>query len=235
MGVMVHTAHASDNATESAAMVVPATPSETEGYTDIIPPSNGVIEQPAEQEEPAVNEEEEKNEEQPNKSEEGMENAEEQSEQPEQPEQPEQSEQSEQSEQPELEQTDLEVIKPETTENPEEAIGFSITGVTIKNNNGVVIGEGSDDQLDLNDAVEISYNWSLADDHTFQVGSTYEFDIPKHQLIGELSYRSEDQTFTPYYQGASQQKTEVFAGRLALAKNWESFNLVYGVDAQDTV
>ncbi|MCV5755711.1 hypothetical protein OFN51_43600, partial [Escherichia coli] len=52
-----------------------------------------------------------------------------------------------------------------------------------------------------------------------------------HQLIGELSYRSEDQTFTPYYQGASQQKTEVFAGRLALAKNWESFNLVYGVDA----
>ena len=173
MGVMVPTAHASDNATESAAMVVPATPSETEGYTDIIPPSNGVIEQPAEQEEPAVNEEEEKNEEQPNKSEEGMENAEEQSEQPEQP------EQSEQSEQPELEQTDLEVIKPETTENPEEAIGFSITGVTIKNNNGVVIGEGSDDQLDLNDAVEISYNWSLADDHTFQVGSTYEFDIPK--------------------------------------------------------
>ena len=34
-------------------------------------------------------------------------------------------------------------------------------------------------KLDLNDAVEISYNWSLADDHTFQVGSTYEFDIPK--------------------------------------------------------
>ncbi len=52
-----------------------------------------------------------------------------------------------------------------------------------------------------------------------------------HQLIGELSYRSEDQTFTPYYQSASQQKTEVFAGRLALAKSWESFKLVYGVDA----
>ncbi|MEZ9079974.1 TonB-dependent receptor [Vibrio harveyi] len=52
-----------------------------------------------------------------------------------------------------------------------------------------------------------------------------------HQLIGELSYRSEDQTFTPYFQSASQQETEVFAGRLALAKNWNDFNLIYGIDA----
>ncbi len=46
-----------------------------------------------------------------------------------------------------------------------------------------------------------------------------------HQLIGELSYRSEDQTFTPYFQSASQQETEVFAGRLALAKNWNDLIL----------
>ncbi|EII2982633.1 TonB-dependent receptor [Vibrio parahaemolyticus] len=52
-----------------------------------------------------------------------------------------------------------------------------------------------------------------------------------HQLIGELSYRSEDQTFTPYYQSSSQQETEVFAGRLALAKSWGAFSAVYGVDA----
>ncbi|MEF1338805.1 TonB-dependent receptor, partial [Vibrio rotiferianus] len=52
-----------------------------------------------------------------------------------------------------------------------------------------------------------------------------------HQLIGELSYRSENQTFTPYFQSASQQKTEVLAGRLALAKGWDALNLVYGVDA----
>lgn len=170
MGVMIPAAHASDNATESPAVVMPATPNETEEPTDIIPPSNGVTEQPADQEEPAVNEEEQKNEEQPNKSEEEIDNAE-------QSEQPEQSEESEQSEKPE--QTDLEATKPETTENPAEAVGFSITGVTIKDSNGVVIGEGSDDQIDLNAAVEISYNWSLADDHTFQAGSTYEFDIPK--------------------------------------------------------
>lgn len=52
-----------------------------------------------------------------------------------------------------------------------------------------------------------------------------------HQLIGELSYRSENQTFTPYFQSASQQETEVLAGRLALAKGWDALNLVYGVDA----
>ncbi|TMX31564.1 TonB-dependent siderophore receptor [Vibrio rotiferianus] len=52
-----------------------------------------------------------------------------------------------------------------------------------------------------------------------------------HQLIGELSYRSESQTFTPYFQSASQQETEVLAGRLALAKGWDALNLVYGVDA----
>lgn len=64
------------------------------------------------------------------------------------------------------------------------------------------------------------------------LSASYSHDaVLGHQLIGEVSYRSEDQTFTPYFQSASQQETEVFSGRLALAKAWQSFNLVYGVDA----
>ncbi|WP_063344320.1 TonB-dependent receptor [Vibrio jasicida] len=64
------------------------------------------------------------------------------------------------------------------------------------------------------------------------LSASYSHDaVFGHQLIGEVSYRSEDQTFTPYFQSASQQETEIFSGRLALAKAWQSFNLVYGVDA----
>jgi len=87
-------------------------------------------------------------------------------------------------------------------------------GLYIVNNKFVDVREGFDsDREHGTERVLLSANY--AHDSVFG-----------HQLIGELSYRSEDQTFTPYYQ-----KTEVFAGRLALAKNWESFNLVYGVDA----
>lgn len=52
-----------------------------------------------------------------------------------------------------------------------------------------------------------------------------------HQLIAEASYRSEQQTFSPYYQSASEQKTDVFALKTALAKQFSRLNLVYGVDA----
>ncbi|HHX8354584.1 TonB-dependent receptor [Vibrio sp. Vb0937] len=92
-------------------------------------------------------------------------------------------------------------------------------GLYIVNNKFVDVREGFDsDREHGTERVLLSANY--AHDSVFG-----------HQLIGELSYRSEDQTFTPYYQSASQQKTEVFAGRLALAKSWESFKLVYGVDA----
>ena len=51
------------------------------------------------------------------------------------------------------------------------------------------------------------------------------------QLMVEASYRKEDQTYTPYYQGASQQTTDVFSLKTALAKSFGKVNLVYGVDA----
>lgn len=57
-----------------------------------------------------------------------------------------------------------------------------------------------------------------------------------HQLIAEASYRKEDQTYTPYYQSSGQQITDVITLKAALAKSFDKFNLVYGVDAyQDTL
>ncbi len=52
-----------------------------------------------------------------------------------------------------------------------------------------------------------------------------------HQLIAEASYRKEDQTYTPYYQSSGQQITDVISLKAALAKNFDKFNVVYGVDA----
>lgn len=51
------------------------------------------------------------------------------------------------------------------------------------------------------------------------------------QLMVEASYRKEDQTYTPYYQSASQQTMDVFSLKTALAKSFGKVNLVYGVDA----
>ncbi|MEF1289747.1 TonB-dependent receptor [Vibrio sp. M260118] len=57
-----------------------------------------------------------------------------------------------------------------------------------------------------------------------------------HQLIAEASYRKEDQTYTPYYQSSGQQITDVITLKAALAKSFDKFNLVYGIDAyQDTL
>jgi iron complex outermembrane receptor protein len=52
-----------------------------------------------------------------------------------------------------------------------------------------------------------------------------------HQLVVEASYRKEDQTYTPYYQSASQQTTDVFSLKTALAKSFGKVDLVYGADA----
>ncbi|OLQ73100.1 aerobactin siderophore receptor iutA [Photobacterium proteolyticum] len=52
-----------------------------------------------------------------------------------------------------------------------------------------------------------------------------------HQLIAEASYREEDQTYTPYYQSSGQQITDVISLKTALAKSFNRFNIVYGVDA----
>ena len=51
------------------------------------------------------------------------------------------------------------------------------------------------------------------------------------QLIAEASYRREDQTYTPYYQSSGQQITDVISLKAALAKSFNKFNLVYGIDA----
>ncbi|WP_305840155.1 TonB-dependent receptor [Photobacterium leiognathi] len=51
------------------------------------------------------------------------------------------------------------------------------------------------------------------------------------QLIAEASYRKEDQTYTPYYQSSGQQITDVISLKAALAKSFNKFNLVYGIDA----
>lgn len=57
-----------------------------------------------------------------------------------------------------------------------------------------------------------------------------------HQLIAEASYRKEDQTYTPYFQSSGQQITDVLSLKAALAKDFNRFNIVYGVDAyQDTL
>ncbi|WP_295898776.1 TonB-dependent receptor [uncultured Vibrio sp.] len=52
-----------------------------------------------------------------------------------------------------------------------------------------------------------------------------------HQLITEASYRQEDQTYTPYFQSSGQQITDVISLKAALAKSFEKFNIVYGIDA----
>lgn len=51
------------------------------------------------------------------------------------------------------------------------------------------------------------------------------------QLIAEASYRKEDQTYTPYYQSASQQITDVFSVKSALSASLGALNVVYGIDA----
>ena len=51
------------------------------------------------------------------------------------------------------------------------------------------------------------------------------------QLIAEASYRREDQTYTPYNQSSGQQITDVISLKAALAKSFNKFNLVYGIDA----
>jgi len=57
-----------------------------------------------------------------------------------------------------------------------------------------------------------------------------------HQLIAEASYRKEDQTYTPYFQSSGQQITDVISLKAALAKDFNRFSIVYGVDAyQDTL
>ncbi|KJY82129.1 aerobactin siderophore receptor iutA [Vibrio galatheae] len=57
-----------------------------------------------------------------------------------------------------------------------------------------------------------------------------------HQLIAEASYRQEDQTYTPYYGSSGQQITDVISLKAALAKSFNQFNVVYGIDAyQDTL
>lgn len=56
-------------------------------------------------------------------------------------------------------------------------------------------------------------------------------EVLGHQLVVEASYRKEDQTYTPYYQSASQQTTDVISLKTALAKSFGKVNLVYGVDA----
>ncbi|NQZ41555.1 TonB-dependent receptor [Moritella sp.] len=56
-------------------------------------------------------------------------------------------------------------------------------------------------------------------------------DFIGHQLVVEASYRKEDQTYTPYFQGASQQMTDVFSLKTALAKSFGKVDLVYGADA----
>lgn len=52
-----------------------------------------------------------------------------------------------------------------------------------------------------------------------------------HQLIVEAAYRKEDQTYTPYFQSASQQITDVLSLKAAMAKTYNKFNFVYGIDA----
>ena len=56
-------------------------------------------------------------------------------------------------------------------------------------------------------------------------------DFMGHQLVVDASYRKEDQTFTPYYKSASQQMTDVFSLKTALAKSFGKVDLVYGADA----
>jgi len=57
-----------------------------------------------------------------------------------------------------------------------------------------------------------------------------------HQLIAEAAYRKEDQTYTPYYQSSGQQITDVLSLKAALAKSYNRFNFVYGIDAyQDSL
>lgn len=52
-----------------------------------------------------------------------------------------------------------------------------------------------------------------------------------HQLLAELSYRKEDLTFTPYYQSASQQTTDVVSLKAALSKPFGQLSLAYGIDS----
>ena len=51
-----------------------------------------------------------------------------------------------------------------------------------------------------------------------------------HQLLAEASYRKEDETFSPYYQASGQQVTDVYALKVALSKQFNRLNLVYGLD-----
>ncbi len=66
----------------------------------------------------------------------------------------------------------------------------------------------------------------------FMLSAAYsDSEFIGHQLVVEAAYRKEDQTYTPYYQSASQQTTDVISLKTALAKSFDKVNLVYGVDA----
>lgn len=64
-------------------------------------------------------------------------------------------------------------------------------------------------------------------------------DFFSHQLITELSYRTEDHTFMPYTAGgkstltttSSRQSIDILALKAALNKSFGSFNLTYGIDS----
>ncbi|MCL9780396.1 TonB-dependent receptor [Vibrio sp. S4M6] len=51
------------------------------------------------------------------------------------------------------------------------------------------------------------------------------------QFIGQASFRRENQTFSPYYQAASQQITNVYALKGVLSKTINKWNFVYGLDS----
>lgn len=60
-------------------------------------------------------------------------------------------------------------------------------------------------------------------------------DILDHDLYAQLSHRTEELSFIPFYYGryfaASKQSTDVTSARLALSKDWtDKLNLTYGVD-----
>ncbi|WP_036821338.1 TonB-dependent receptor, partial [Photobacterium sanctipauli] len=63
-------------------------------------------------------------------------------------------------------------------------------------------------------------------------------DFFNHQLIAEISYRTEDHTFTPYTAGGSDslvlssstQDTDILSVKTALNKSYDALSLTYGVD-----
>ncbi|XDF79708.1 TonB-dependent receptor [Aliivibrio fischeri] len=92
-------------------------------------------------------------------------------------------------------------------------------GLYIKNNQFIDVREGFEsDRQHGTERIMLSAAYS-------------DSEVLGHQLVVEASYRKEDQTYTPYYQSASQQTTDVISLKTALAKSFGKVNLVYGVDA----